>query len=310
MANRMRNGKQHGFTYLSLIILVAIIGLISASAMKLGTVLQRSAAERELLAIGAEYADALESYAKATPPGQSPLPPSFKELLRDNRFPNVRRHLRRVYADPLTGKAEWGIVYANNAQGNSQMAPAAGAMAGGAPGVPATAGTPGAPVSALSAGMARGAGAGAGPGAAPPPQSAMQPRPGGTAGIIAIYSLSTARPVKVGNFPARFQGFENRSKISDWKFVRAEGQAGMQQPLGQPQQPGQPLQPLQPGQPSITAPSEPVMEPATATSPPPQPEMPEPHEAPPADAQPQRHGEDPPPEEPPQETQPDKNKTD
>ncbi|WP_229507145.1 type II secretion system protein [Pseudoduganella rivuli] len=293
----MRNGKQRGFTYLSLVILVAIIGLISASAIKLGTVLQRSAAERELLAIGAEYADALESYAKATPPGQSPLPPSFKELLRDSRFPNVRRHLRRVYVDPLTGKAEWGIVYANNAQGNPQMPPGAGVMPGAAPGAPA--GTPGAPTSALSAGMTRGTGAG--PGAAPPAQSAMQPQQGGTAGIIAIYSLSTARPVKVGNFPARFQGFENRSKISDWKFARAEGQAGQPQPVGQPPQPGQP---------SFTAPSEPPMEPATATPPPPQPEAPEPPEAPPADAQPQRHGEEPPPEEPPQETQPDKNKTD
>ncbi|WP_211923482.1 type II secretion system protein, partial [Pseudoduganella ginsengisoli] len=132
----MRNGKQHGFTYLSLIILVAIIGLASAATIKLGSIMQRSAAERELLAIGAEYADALESYAKATPPGQSPLPPSFKELLRDNRFPNVRRHLRRVYVDPLTGNAEWGIVYANQVPGALPVPLAAGAMPGAAAGAP------------------------------------------------------------------------------------------------------------------------------------------------------------------------------
>jgi type II secretory pathway pseudopilin PulG len=305
----MRNGKQHGFTYLSLVILVAIIGLASAATIKLGSVLQRSAAERELLAIGAEYADALESYAKATPPGQSPLPPSFKELLRDSRFPNVRRHLRRVYVDPMTGKAEWGFVYANNAQGGAgQGTAAAGVMPGAAHGTP---GAPASPLSTLSAGTAPGGGAvrgggvpaGGVPTGSASAQPAMQPLQGGTAGIIAIYSLSTAKPVKIGRFPARFQGFENRQKISDWKFARAEAQAG------QPLQPGRPLPPLQPGQPLVTPPSEPTAEPpgGQAMPPSPQPDAPE---APPADAQPQRHGDDPAPEEPPQEEQQDKNKTD
>ena len=288
----MRNGKQHGFTYLSLIILVAIIGLASAASIKLGSVLQRSAAERELLAIGAEYADALESYAKATPPGQSPLPPSFKELLRDTRFPNVRRHLRRVYVDPLTGKAEWGILYANQSQ-CGLPAPAAGA--------PATAGLPG---STLSTAMARdaaaspGANSAAAPGALSSAQPAMRALQGGAAGIIAFYSLSDARPVKVGNFPARFQGFENRGKISDWKFARAEAQAGQPQP-GQPPQPQQPL---------IVPPSEPPAEPPATSMPPAQ--QPEAPEAPPADAQPQRHGDEPPPEEPPAEAPPDTTRTD
>jgi type II secretory pathway pseudopilin PulG len=297
----MRNGKQHGFTYLSLIILVTIIGLASAATIKLGVILQRSAAERELLAIGAEYADALESYAKATPPGQSPLPRSFKELLRDPRFPNVRRHLRRVYVDPLTGKAEWGIVYANNTQGNPQAQPGAGAMP------PGASGGPGASASPLGGGMAHGAGTAPGAGGAAslaPP--AMQPMQGGTAGIVAFYSLSTAKPVKVGNFPARFQGFENRAKISDWKFARAEAQHG-QPPTGQPQQPQQPGQP-QPGQPPMTpppeAPSEPPAQPAVPSG---QPQ--EAPDVPPADAQPQRHGEEPAPEEPPQEAQPDQSKS-
>lgn len=298
MASRMRNGKQHGFTYLSLIILVAIIGLASAATIKLGAVLQRSAAERELLAIGAEYADALESYAKATPPGQSPLPPSFKELLRDSRFPNVRRHLRRIYVDPMTGKAEWGIVYANNAQG--------GALPAAIPGMPPEPGRTGQPGQGGQGGIAPSTTAAAvartAAGAASSGQPAMQSLSGGTAGIIAFYSLSTATPVKVGNFPSRFQGFDNRSKISDWKFARAEGLAGQPQP-------GQPGQLTQPGQgPATAPPSEPPSEPVPSAMPPaPQPDIPE---APPADAQQQRHGDEPPPEEPPQESQPDKTRSD
>ena len=80
---RPRKRRDGGFTYLSLIILVAIIGLVSASALKLGSVLQRSRAERELLDIGAAFSDALQSYANATPAGFPPQPPSLKELLKD-----------------------------------------------------------------------------------------------------------------------------------------------------------------------------------------------------------------------------------
>jgi len=107
----MRARRQAGFTYLGLIIFVAIIGLVGAATLKIGSLLQRAAAEEELLEIGAAFSAALDSYAAATPRGGSPYPPSLAELLKDPRSPAVRRHLRKVYIDPLTGKAEWGIVY-------------------------------------------------------------------------------------------------------------------------------------------------------------------------------------------------------
>jgi type II secretory pathway pseudopilin PulG len=103
--------RQAGFTYLGLIIFVAIIGLVGAATLKIGSLLQRAAAEEELLEIGAAFSAALDSYAAATPRGASPYPPSLAELLKDPRSPAMRRHLRKVYVDPLTGKAEWGIVY-------------------------------------------------------------------------------------------------------------------------------------------------------------------------------------------------------
>ena len=100
-----------GFTYLGLIILVAIIGMVGAASLKLGSLLQRAAAEEELLDIGAAFSDALRSYAAATPPGQPQQPPTLQELLKDPRFPNPRRHLRKIFVDPITGKAEWGVMY-------------------------------------------------------------------------------------------------------------------------------------------------------------------------------------------------------
>lgn len=142
-----------GFTYLSLIILLAVISLLTVSTLKLGAVLQRSKAEQELLEIGAAFSDALRSYADATPPGQPPQPPSLKELLKDPRFPGTRRHLRKIFVDPMTGQAEWGITYL-----------------------------------------------------------------GEKTGVIAIYSLSNTKPIKVGNFPPRYSDFGDKSRISEWKF--------------------------------------------------------------------------------------------
>ncbi|WP_229634261.1 type II secretion system protein [Duganella qianjiadongensis] len=153
----MTQRRQHGFTYLSLMILLAIIGLVTASSIKLGSVLQRSRAEQELLEIGAAFSDALQSYAEATPAGQATMPPSLKELLRDPRFPTLKRHLRKIFVDPVTGRAEWGIVYA-----------------------------------------------------------------GEHTGVLAVYSLSTARPVKISNFPQRFASFAGVSRISDWKFTAGQ----------------------------------------------------------------------------------------
>jgi type II secretory pathway pseudopilin PulG len=209
----LRRRSAAGFTYLSLVILLAIIGLVSATTLKLGVILQRAAAERELLNIGAQFSDALESYAKATPAGQLNVPPTLNELLRDPRFPGVRRHLRRIFVDPMTGKAEWGIQYAS-----------------------------------------------------------------GTTGVLGVYSLSDAKPIKIANFPARFQGLEGKLHLSDWKFgrnanaVQPPAQPGQ---LGQPGQPGSPVagQPGQPGQSMFGQPGQPGQpmsgQPAPGVAPPP-----------------------------------------
>jgi len=97
--------------------LLAIIAIASAATLQVGSVVHRHAAEEELLEIGTEFRSALVSYANATPPGQARLPHSLQDLLRDPRYPNLQRHLRKLYADPITGKAEWGTVLAQNGTG-------------------------------------------------------------------------------------------------------------------------------------------------------------------------------------------------
>ncbi|MEO8387795.1 type II secretion system protein [Polaromonas sp.] len=109
-ARACHRSQIRGFTYLGLLILVAIIGIVSTATLQLGSLVARRAAEEELLAIGAEFQAALSSYATATPSGQKRTPTSLNDLLRDPRYPGVRRHLRKLYSDPITGKDEWGIV--------------------------------------------------------------------------------------------------------------------------------------------------------------------------------------------------------
>ncbi len=159
MANPISTGRARpapGFTYLGLIILLAVMGLVAAAGIKMGTVMQRAAAEEELLEIGAQFSQALRSYAAATPKGQAAQPPTLQELLKDPRFPNPRRHLRKIFIDPVTGSDRWGVTYL-----------------------------------------------------------------GGERGVVAVYSLSDKRPLKVANFDARFQNFENKEKLSEWKFTMA-----------------------------------------------------------------------------------------
>ncbi|MCS0660788.1 type II secretion system protein [Massilia terrae] len=153
---------ENGFTYLGVIILVAIVGLVGAVTLKVDALMRRAAAERQLLEIGAAFSDALRSYADATAPGQPRHPRSLEDLLKDPRYPGERRHLRKIFVDPVTGKADWGVVYAGGVQGNGS-------------------------------------------------------------GVLAVYSLSSARPLKIANFDGRFPNFENKEHISDWKFA-ATGQ--------------------------------------------------------------------------------------
>ena len=101
--------EQHGFTYLTVLFLLAIM---SGGLALIGEVWHTSAArekEAELLFVGQEYRKAIERYY-LTGPGVRQYPKSLADLVKDPRQPGTVRHLRRVYPDPITGKDEWGLV--------------------------------------------------------------------------------------------------------------------------------------------------------------------------------------------------------
>ena len=48
-------------------------------------------------------------YEHAPDPGHR-YPLSLEALLKDPRYPATQRYLRRIYADPVGGGTEWGLV--------------------------------------------------------------------------------------------------------------------------------------------------------------------------------------------------------
>ena len=100
--------KQNGFTYLGFLIIVAISGAGLAAFGELASHAAQREKEAELLFRGNAYQAAIASYYKK----ETRYPPSLEPLLEDKRYPMPVRHLRKLYADPMTGSTEWGLVEA------------------------------------------------------------------------------------------------------------------------------------------------------------------------------------------------------
>ena len=104
-----RRPGQAGFTLVGVLLIVAVMALVGAAGVRLGALVHRRHAEQALLDAGLAFSQALGAYARATPPGQPDAPMTLQELLRDPRRPGHMRHLRKVFADPLTGSERWGL---------------------------------------------------------------------------------------------------------------------------------------------------------------------------------------------------------
>ena len=86
------------------------MGIGLAAVGPVSRTLQLRDKERELLFVGDQFRRAIATYYEKTPGGLKQYPKKLEDLLRDNRYPNVQRYLRKIYTDPLTGNAQWGLV--------------------------------------------------------------------------------------------------------------------------------------------------------------------------------------------------------
>ncbi len=105
----MSAARTRGFTYVALLIIIAVIGVAMGGAGVVWKTVSQQERERELLFIGDEFRRAIGSYYESSP-GTLTYPKSIDDLIEDKRFPSPRRHLRKRYRDPFTGTTEWGLV--------------------------------------------------------------------------------------------------------------------------------------------------------------------------------------------------------
>jgi len=110
----MRSGsrRQRGFTYLAALILVALLGGGLAAYGEMASHARQREKEAELIWIGNQFREAIGLYYQRSPGAVKRYPEELEDLLDDRRFLARQRYLRRIYADPMTGKAAWGLVQA------------------------------------------------------------------------------------------------------------------------------------------------------------------------------------------------------
>lgn len=107
---RQKFRRERGFTYIGVLVLVVLMGIALASAGEVWHTMQQREKEQELLFIGHQFRLALKRYAISTPGKARRAPLHLEELLQDPRYPGIRRYLRKIYHDPLTGRPEWGLM--------------------------------------------------------------------------------------------------------------------------------------------------------------------------------------------------------
>jgi hypothetical protein len=103
--------NEKGFTYMFALVLIFVTSASLMVAHRQWSTIMKQEHEKELLFRGQQILKSIESFYNNSPNGTKTYPQSFGVLLKDNRFPNLKRHLRKPYKDPMTPKGHWGIVY-------------------------------------------------------------------------------------------------------------------------------------------------------------------------------------------------------
>jgi hypothetical protein len=242
---------ENGFVYLWALFSVVLAGVAMAGAAQLWQTKSLREKEAELMFIGEEFRKAIMSYHNS---GNKQYPSSLEDLLKDERSPNIKRHLRKIYVDPITNTAEWGFV--DESQANATPA-ASGANA--AAGTNQTSGTAQSGTNPMGANSASGAGSASGTNATSAANPATNAGLGSASGqsaqtgnqattnpattpgnkptssnnsgisssigkrIAGVYSLSEKKPIKKDRFPEHLAKFSEALTYQDWRFIYKPG---------------------------------------------------------------------------------------
>lgn len=103
--------SESGVTLILVLVMMVILGLSAGIAGSSWSSLTRRAKEADLLWKGGQIRKAIGTYYESSHArGAAKIYPSKLEyLLKDPRFLQAKRHLRRPYADPMTG-SDWELI--------------------------------------------------------------------------------------------------------------------------------------------------------------------------------------------------------
>ena len=100
--------RDSGLAYLGLLFAIAIIGIMLGTVGVVWSTQIRREKEAQLLFAGDQIRAAIGHYYAEG----HVYPPSLADLLEDKRYPQIHRHLRRLYYDPLTANTDWQLIFA------------------------------------------------------------------------------------------------------------------------------------------------------------------------------------------------------
>jgi len=100
-----------GFTYLAALFAIIVIGIASSVVGKVWSTEATREKEAELVFRAQEIRKAVGRYYHESP-GAKRYPASLEDLIKDARYLATKRHLRKLYTDPFTGKPDWETIKA------------------------------------------------------------------------------------------------------------------------------------------------------------------------------------------------------
>lgn len=99
-----------GFTYLWVLFAVALLGVSLMAISEIWVSTARREKHVQLDWIGEQFRTAIASYYEGSPGANKEYPHNLEELQNDRRFAVPRRHLRRMYVNPFTGRRDWELI--------------------------------------------------------------------------------------------------------------------------------------------------------------------------------------------------------
>ena len=108
----VRSVRRGGFTYVWMLAALALLSIGLAAIGERWSDQAKREREGDLLRVGAVYAKAIATYYAASPGSLRQYPPELKNLTEDGRMVGTKRHIRKLYADPLDPSRPWGVMRA------------------------------------------------------------------------------------------------------------------------------------------------------------------------------------------------------